>query len=263
MKTWMKVVLGIFAGIAVLIGFIFWLTGDVTKAGDDFFVAVQNDDIDAAYELLSEDFKAGTTKEELKSYLSDNALDKVAEVSWGGRMIEGNLGTLNGTIETETGGSIPLTLRLVNSENGWKILSIRKETAGFESGSSETPLPSKEIQTQLVSGSVAKYAQSLADKNMTKFYNHISGTWQQQTSVEELGQIFGSAYQFAPGWSNLTQLQPVLDDAYVERGTEAVFIKAHYPVKPSAVYLEQKYVYEGTGWKLLGFVTQIGSPPED
>jgi len=262
MKTWMKVVLGIFAGIAVLIGFIFWLTGDVTKAGDDFFAAVQDEDIDAAYELLSDDFKAGTTKEELRSYLSDNALDKVAEVSWGGRMIEGNLGTLDGTIETETGGAIPLTLKLVNGQSGWKILSIRKESAGFGSGSSETPLPSEKSQSELVSGSVVQYAQSLADKNMTKFYNHISATWQRQTSVEELGQIFGSQYQFASGWDNLTKLKPVLDDAYVEEGTEAVFIRAHYPVKPHAVHLKQKYVYEGTGWKLLGFVTQIGSPPE-
>ena len=37
MKTWMKVVLGIAGGFAALIGLIFWLTGDVTKAGDDFF----------------------------------------------------------------------------------------------------------------------------------------------------------------------------------------------------------------------------------
>ncbi len=81
MKTWMKIVLAIFAGLAVLVGFIFWLTGDMTKAGDDFFAAVQNEDIDAAYTLLSDDFRAGTSKEELISYLATNALNNPKEVS--------------------------------------------------------------------------------------------------------------------------------------------------------------------------------------
>ena len=40
MKTWMKVVLGIVAGFAALLALIFWLTGDITKTGDDFFAAV-------------------------------------------------------------------------------------------------------------------------------------------------------------------------------------------------------------------------------
>ena len=262
MKTWMKVVLGIVVGIAALVALIFWLTGDVTKAGDDFFAAVQNDDIDAAYELLSDDFKAGTSKEELQEYLKANALDQVNEVSWGGRMIQNNIGKLDGTVQTESGGSIPLTLKLVNGANGWKIQTIRKETAGFESSEAGFPMPSKAKQVQLVREATAVYAASLADKKMDRFYNHISGSWQQQTTVEELGQIFGAAYQYAPGWNDLTNMQPVLDGITVaEEGTETVFIRAHYPVKPSTVHLRQKYVFEGTDWKLLGFETKIGSPP--
>jgi len=262
MKTWMKVVLGIIAGIGLLVGLIFWLTGDVTKAGDDFFAAVQNDDIDAAYELLSDDFKAGTSKQQLREYLSANALDKVAEVSWGGRMIQNNSGKLDGTVQTESGGSIPLTLRLVNGSSGWKIQSIRKELAGFETGDSDVPLPSKLEQSELIRETTSAYAKSLADKKMNKFYDHLSFSWQQQTSVEQLEEVFGSQYEFAKGWSNLDKLPPVLDDAYIEEETEALFIKAHYPVKPRALYLEQKYVYEGINWKLLGFVTQVGSPPK-
>ena len=48
MKTWMKVVLGVFVGMSALLGLVFWLTGGIAKTADDFFAAVQNDDMDAA-----------------------------------------------------------------------------------------------------------------------------------------------------------------------------------------------------------------------
>lgn len=261
MKTWMKVVLGIIAAILALVGLIFWLTGDVTKAGDDFFAAVQNDDIDAAYEMLSEDFQAGTSKAQLQTYLKGNALDNIREVSWGARSIENNMGTLKGTVETQSGGTIPLMMRLVNGANGWKILSIRKESAGFGTGTADTSLPSRTQQSELVQGTVAAFAESLADRDMTKLYDHASQLWQQQTSPEELGKIFGDFYQYAPGYAGISQLNPVVDDAMVDEQTEVLTIKLHYPVKPSTVYFKNKYIYEGTDWKLLGLTLQIGSPP--
>lgn len=48
MKTWMKVVLGVFVGMSALLGLVFWLTGGIAKTADDFFAAVQNDDMNAA-----------------------------------------------------------------------------------------------------------------------------------------------------------------------------------------------------------------------
>ncbi|MEH6789134.1 DUF4864 domain-containing protein [Parasphingorhabdus sp.] len=261
MKTWMKVVLGIIAAILALVSLIFWLTGDVTKAGDDFFEAVQNDDIDAAYELLSEDFQAGTSKQQLQTYLETNALDNISEVSWGARSIENNMGTLNATVETNSGGTIPLMMRLVNGSNGWKIQSIRKESAGFGAGTTDASLPSRAKQSELEKGTIAAFSASLADRDMTKLYDHSSQLWQQQTSVEELENVFGEFYEYAPGYAAIARLNPVLDDATIDGETQVLTIKSHYPVEPSAVYFENKYIYEGTDWKLMGLNLKIGTSP--
>ncbi|VAV87081.1 hypothetical protein MNBD_ALPHA04-1597 [hydrothermal vent metagenome] len=259
MKTWMKVVLGIFAGIALLLALIFWLTGDVTKAGDDFFGAVQNDDIDSAYELLSDDFKAGTSKADLASYLKANALDKISDVSWGGRMIQNNIAKLDGTVETKSGDSIPLALRLVKGKNGWKIQSIRKDPAGFNTGHADIPIPSIAKQTELVKETVAIFAQSLADKDMTKLYDNSSPMLRQQVSFDKFNETYGYFFQFAPGYAAISKQNPVLDEAVINKDTEILTIKSHYPVKPSTVYFDTLYAYEGTDWKFAGLVIEIGS----
>jgi len=173
MKTWMKVVLGIVAGFAALLALIFWLTGDITKTGDDFFAAVQNDDMDTAYALLSEDFQTGTSKEELKSYLEANALDDVKETSWGSRFMTGGTGELEGTVTTKDGTKIPLKLRLIDSEAGWRINAIEKASAGFKESAGAQPLPSVEKQQQLFRKTIGVYAETRAERSMKKFWDHF------------------------------------------------------------------------------------------
>ena len=40
MKLWMKIILGIVAAIAILIGVIFYATSGITERADQFFAAV-------------------------------------------------------------------------------------------------------------------------------------------------------------------------------------------------------------------------------
>ena len=45
--------------------------------------------------------------------------------------------------------------------------------------------------------------------------------------------------------------KPTIDDNGV------LVIAGHYPTKPNQVYFQQKYIYEGLGWKLIGFSADI------
>lgn len=259
MKTWMKVVLGIFAGIAALLTLIFWLTGDVTKAGDDFFTAVQNEDIDAAYVLLSDDFKAGTSKEELQSYLAANALDKIKETSWGSRMMTGGVAELEGTITTEGGSKIPIKLRLIDSESGWKINTIEKDTAGFKSAGNGRDVPPAGRQAKLFRETMTVFAESLSDGTMKKLRDNAAGTFKRQIKLEELDKAYEDSFKFANDFSGLANTAPVIDSAEIgEDG--ALNIHGHYPIKPRPVYVNQAYEYEGVGWKFLGLVYRVGAP---
>ena len=262
MKTWMKIVLGIFAALAILVGFIFWLTGDVTKTGDDFFAAVQNEDVDAAYALLSDDFKAGTSKEDLISYLAANALNNPREISWGSRMMTGGIAELEGTVTTQGGSKIPLKLGLIDSDAGWRINTIEKEVAGFRnsSGGDTRAVPSAEKQHQMFRTTIRVYADSLGDKSMKKLWDFSSPKLRRQISREKFDQAFQYNYQFAEDFAEISKFSPVIDDAKVD-ADGLLNIRGHYEIKPKPVYFHQVYVYEGIGWMLFGLASRVGAPP--
>jgi len=262
MKTWMKVVLGIIAGIAVLVGSIFWLTGDITKTGDDFFVAVQNDDIDSAYVLLSENFQAGTSKEELKSYLTDNALDNVTETYWGSRSKSGDTGELKGTMTTAGGSKVQLELSLINSEAGWRINAIKMANAGFRRQNASRPLPSTDKQQLLFRDTFKVFAESISDQSMKKLWDYSAGTLRQQISLEEFDQAFGSNFRYAEDYSEISKLRPIIDDAKIDEGG-VLLIRGHYQIKPRLLHIRQAYVYEGIDWKSNGLELRVGSSPPE
>jgi len=252
MKTWMKVVLGIVAVIVALVSMIFWLTGDVTKAGDDFFAAVQKNDMDAAYELLSDDFQAGTSKAQLKAYLVANAFDKVKEVSWGSRSIESNRGTLSGTVTTESGSAVPLTLSLVNGEKGWQIYAIEKQAAGFREENSTAPIPSAEEQVALVNKTVAVFVDSVNAQDMQGFYDHISYLWKQQIDVATLNEVYGGFFPHRAALQTLKQTPVVITKPAFVNDDGALEIQSRYENQYGLASFTTKYIYEGVGWKVIG-----------
>lgn len=262
MKTWVKVTLGIFAGFAALIALIFWLTGDITKAGDDFFAAAKNDDMDAAYALLSEDFQAGTSKEELKSYLTANSLNNVEETSWSSRSISGNTGELDGTVTTVGGNEISLKLRLINSEGGWQINEIEKASAGFKGSSGDRSLPSVGKQQQLFQDTVTVFAESLADKSMKKLWDRGTADYRQQFSVEDIDQIHRQFFKYADGYLEMSKQTPIIDSAEIYKGNKTIGIRGHYPDKPAPIYFQLFFFYEGADWKFDGLGVKVGSPPK-
>tara|TARA_R110002033_G_scaffold9777_5_gene32032 strand:+ start:288 stop:1079 length:792 start_codon:yes stop_codon:yes gene_type:complete len=262
MKTWMKVVLGIFAAIALLVGFIFWLTSDVTKTGDDFFDAVQNEDIDAAYALLSDDFKAGTSKDGLVSYLAANALNNPREISWGSRMMTGGVAELKGTITTQGGSKIPLKLGLIDSDAGWRINTIEKEIAGFRnsSGDDVRAVPSAEKQRQMFRKTITVFAESLVDKSMKKLWDFSSPNLRRQISLDKFNEAYKYNFQFSEDYAQISQFSPIIDSSEVtEDGL--LHIWGHYPTKPKSVHFHQVYIYQGIGWKLSGLISRVGAPP--
>ena len=144
MKKFLKIIIGIVVFIILVVVLVFYLTGDMVDAANSFFKAVKQNDIAKARGYLAEEFKAATDEKALKEFLSSSALLNFKETSWGERQISsGNRGELNGSVKTETGGTIPVRLTLVKESGGWKIYSLQKQTAGLTSkedpGTSQQP----------------------------------------------------------------------------------------------------------------------------
>lgn len=257
MKTWMKVVLGIVAGVTALLGLIFWLTGDIVEAGDNFFAEVRVENIDGAYDLLSEDFQATTSKEELQVFLKDNALISVTETSWSSRSIENNRGTLQGSVTTEKGGVIPLTLKLVNTDSGWKIYKIEKATAGISEQSGLQPLPSKEKQMELVHTTTNVFVDGVNAKDMTGFRNYASLVLRDQNSVDSLNETFESMMNLENPLDIFKEMTPVFVAPANKNDDGVIIIRGYYDTNPERYEFRYRYIYEGVSWKLLGLTNRI------
>lgn len=252
MKTWMKVVLGIFAGIALIIGLVFWLTGDVAKTGDDFFAAVADGNNEQAYELLSPQFKSNANQADFDAYLSNIGLNDVKSVSWTSRNISGDVGDLSGTITTGSGDSIPVAMKVVKTENGWKVFSLDIEMAGFATGS-KMAVPPPEQLLQLIVATTGAFSDSVIANDMTGFHGHISPTWQEQITPAELQETFGGFYEYADKIASLKKLPPQPREKPTIGDNGVMVVKGYYDSPDTRAIFTYKYIFEGLKWRPIGY----------
>lgn len=262
MKTWVKVLLGITAFISVaalIVMLVFYITAGMVDSADAFFTAVKQKDMTTARTYLAEDFKAHTDEKALTEFLANSAILNFKESSWSNREISNGRGELVGTITTETGGVVPIKLSFVKENEAWKIYSIQKPTAGLQtetSSTSSSSIPTQAEQMTLVKQSMHDFLISVTAKDMTHFRSTLSKLWQDQFTTEQLNQGFKAIIDEKADWSVLENFTPVLSSDTKIDNNGVLLLTGHYPTQPSQVQFEQKYIYEGTAWKLVGFSVQ-------
>lgn len=256
MKKLLKIVIGIVVAIVLAIAAVFYFTAGMVDAANAFFEAVKKQDLAAARGYLSEDFKSSTDEAALKEFLSRSDLLKFKETSWSSRQVAtGGRGHLEGSVITDTGGVVPLTLMFVKENGAWKIYSIQKPAAGLQVASESTSpgIPSKADQVALVKQAMHDFAVSIDAKSMEHFRSTVSQLWQKQITTEKLDEIFGKIFDANFNLTELDAIEPKLDPVSALGENGELVLTGYFPAKPLQVYFQQKYVYEGTGWKVYGF----------
>jgi len=253
MKKLLKILAGIGTIVVIAIVAVMFMTAGMSDTADKFFSAVKSDNYEKAYSLLSEDFKSNTSKSQLKDYLTGNTLTEFKEASWTSRSVNGGRGELTGSIITKSGGVVPISLGFVKGANDWKIYSIKKPLSGIQEETKAAQLPSETEQIKLVNDAMYIFAASVKDKSMLKMYNHVSNLWQKQFSVEEFNKAFSSFFKFGDTLMILEQFSPSFSEKATIDKDGVLLLKGLYLTKPNQIYFEQKYIYEGLGWKLIAF----------
>lgn len=257
MKTLLKIVLGFIGLIVLAVIAVFYFTADLVGVADEFFLAIKDGDVETAYSHLSDDFKADTSQAELVAFMKSNRLSDFDESSWQSRSVSGGRGELEGSITTTSGGVVPVALDFVKGQGGWKIYSIRKPDSGLQTETAEVQIPSEEDQVRLVRDAMHVFAVSVNERSMAKFHAHTSNLWQRQFSIEDFDEAFGTFYQLGADLTVLDNFTPRFD-APASLGDDGVLrIAGHYPTEPDQLHFEQKYIFEGLGWKLVGFSANI------
>jgi hypothetical protein len=257
----MKKLLIIIFGAVVVVGLalvaVFMFTGGLTETADGFFQSVKDRDFAAARTYLSEEFKAGTDEVALKEFLASGSLMDVREANWSSREISGSRGELSGEVVTEAGGVVPLKVVLVKENDDWRIFSFEKPTAGIRTASNTSMLPAEPDQAALVKRSMRDFAVSVNAKDMTHFRNATAKLWQEQFTVARFNEVFGSIFEAGIDFTVLEEVEPLIDPVTGLAENDVLVLKGRFPTKPSQVFFEQKYVDEGTGWKLIGFDVNV------
>lgn len=252
-----KILLGIVGVVALGLGSIFYFTAGMVGVADDFFVAVRDNDIDTAYTYLSDDFRAGTAKPELAAFLEKNQLTQFEEANWQTRSINGGRGDLIGSITTSSGGVVPISLTFAKGNGKWRIYAIQKPVSGLLNESAGLQIPSEKAQVEMVRETMHQFAVSVNEESMKQFHGHSSVLWQQQFSIEDFDKAFGTFYELGADLTVLDDHTPRFNSTASFDENEFLVIAGHYATEPDQLHFEQKYTFEGLGWKLVGFSANI------
>ena len=243
--------------VAVAITAVFLLTSGMTKTADTFFNAAASGDFDSAYEHLSADFKASTSKADLTAYLKANRLDTYEKANWHSRSTKGSWGAIKGSVTITDESVIPLNIEFVKADDVWAIYSIKRPSSGLQTESSSAQVPTDREVVSLIAESMLTFAHAVNKKSMKGFHDHISYLWQKQTTPEALDKAFASIVAANVDLTVLKKFSPQLNapPELDENGT--LIMAGHYPTKPSRVSFKHKYVFEGLNWRLVGFSVDI------
>jgi hypothetical protein len=129
MPRWLKIVLGIAAGLAVVIAIAvtvaLWATSGLIEPIERQLAALKAGNIEAAYAETSEAFHQATPVDKFTAFVEQfPMLKNVASHSFSSRSVENGVGKVSGTLTSPTGGVTPVEYQLVKENEAWKILYI-------------------------------------------------------------------------------------------------------------------------------------------
>ena len=139
MPRWVKILLGLVAGFGVFVGAIvavvFWATAGLIEPIDRQIAALKAGDMAAAYAETSQAFRQATPLESFVSFVDIYPILKdVASRSFSSRSFKNELGSVEGTLTSSSGGVVPVTYQLVKEQGAWKIMHIKLDAPAGVSG---------------------------------------------------------------------------------------------------------------------------------
>ncbi|MFH0952705.1 MAG: hypothetical protein V1873_00065 [Verrucomicrobiota bacterium] len=257
MRKVLTVLLVLLVLAVIVIGLVFFFTSGMVGAADGFFRAVAQKDIAKTRPFLAEGFLADTSIQELDVFLKQTALADYHKAHWGDRSISAKgVGELEGSVETRTGGMVPIKIYFVKEKGEWKILNIQKTKAGIDSakGAEETP-PDDQLK-KMVGDSIHSLGTAINGQDFGEFYGKVARLWQAQTTKEDLLKAFQAFVDQKIDLAVLERLEPVFSEVPKIDDEGMLLVQGYYPSQP-VVYFKTTYVYEHPQWLLGGINVQV------
>jgi hypothetical protein len=121
MKKYFKVLTGLLGFCAFGMATVFYLTSGMVDAADQFFMAAKDQNIERAYSFVSADFKDNTPEASFGAHFANLNMQQFKQAKWTSRKFSGTKGQLDGSIVTQSGSLVPISLGFVKVDDSWKI----------------------------------------------------------------------------------------------------------------------------------------------
>jgi hypothetical protein len=253
---WQRFLIGLGAvliGFAGLFALVWRLTAGLASTADEFFLALKAQDFAKAKTYLAEDFRASTSDEQLRQFVTRSALANYASASWTSRSIQNTEGTLQGVVTTASGGSIPMSISLVREGGGWKIYALHKLDAGLQVD--DQSQPSEADQRRLVQATTHDFADAIARHDFAMLYDNSASIWRRQTNPADLEKAFENLAASGADFRALNQLSPKIEAAKYDGSV--LVMQGTYPTTPKTFSYTYRYVYENIDWRLVGIKVNV------
>ncbi len=230
------------------------------ETADHFMVAARDGKYADAMTFLSETYRSASSESDVRQFMTASLLDKYSDASWTSRRVQNNRGWLDGTVETATGGKVPVKMEFINEATGWKIVSIMTPNGTSPPGGSLAgqAIPATDKQVELVRRSFRDFGAALKQKTLSSFHSTLSKPFAEQYPVEKLDSVYAPFFGVDVDWTVLDTIEPTFTSAASIDTDGVLLLEGIFPTTPDKVTFRQKYIREGGEWKLLGFNVNIG-----
>jgi hypothetical protein len=118
--------------------------------------------------------------------------------------------------------------------------------------------PSGDELARLATESLLAFNQAIQAKDFGTFYDTLSDVWKQQTTPDQLAQIFQEFMDENVDISPIKDVTPQFAAPAALDENGVMQVAGEFPTQPSQVHFELQYVHQSAGWKLLGISVNVG-----
>ena len=259
----MNRILSIFCGLLIIgsVALAFYLRSNdsALRETEIFLDNIRRGNLELAYMTLSDPLQKLASKEDLKRFVEINNLKTVRENRL--EIVDRNpvgrhLAML--TRDTDT-AEAAIHFLLSKQPQGWRLdYMTRSDNTILAPGTPLLPaVPESAHLVSLTGNTVQQFARSINARSMAIFYDHIANFWQQQSTLSELDEAYGTFFDAGLDLTVLAAIDPVIETSQGPDAIGVLTVNGFYPTAPSKMFFEQKYIYEGLGWKLVGFSANV------
>jgi hypothetical protein len=254
---------------------------DPEAAAEAFFAAVEKGDERSAYDGASFSFQAAHSFDAFLSNARELGIEGGQPPVWKQRDIRATEARLDGTLMSQAGGQIEISVTLRPDGGTWKVISLDTGTGSEQAGNRFTligkgvgfndvyhqPMPDSQQLTDLIHETLTEFNTAVQTGDFHKIYVSASQQWKDGQRMDGsaaagmtenmLKTHFQQFTDMKLDLSGLARMPPVYDRPPLIGQDGLLGLHGHFDLPPYRVHFFLQYAYELPRWKLFGIYLSL------